>query len=258
MADDKILARIAGALSIAEDPRTTEAERDTAMRTAQRIASTYSIDLAVARSRTAKSKKRAAPTHRTVTLGEARKKGLRTYVELFMAIGRANDVTFNIAHNSTYVIVFGFEEDIALTEALYASLVVQMVHASDAYMKAGTYKDELVYRQVTRTWREPYGAGNMRTHQVKEWKHVPVGGSMARINFQQAFAARIGNRLTEAQQQAKTDAIEADREAAKAIMERTGIQSTGTDRQTGTELAIIEKSVEVKDYYKSHSNARGS
>ena len=250
MTDDKILRKMAAALALAEGAA-TEAEADTAMRTAQRLATRYSIDLATARSHQARSQRRTAPTHRTITLGEERKRGLRTYVNLFLAIASANDVEVNIAHNSTYVVVFGFEEDIALAEALYSSLVVQMVQASDLYLRAGTYRDELVERQVWRT--APRG------RRYRAWDLAPVTATTARINFQQAFAERVGLRLRDAQEQAKAEAIAADRAAGEAIMARTsGAGPVGPAARTGPELAIIEKGIEVRDYYQANSTARGS
>ena len=65
------------------------------------------------------------------------RKGLRTYVQLFVVIAAANDVKCDVASNSTFVYAYGFAEDIDATHALYASLVVQMVKASDAYIATG-------------------------------------------------------------------------------------------------------------------------
>ncbi len=245
MTDDKILRKIAAALTLAENAA-TEDEADTAMRAAQRLATSYSIDLATARSHQAKQQRRTAPTHRTITLGEAGKRGLRTYVRLFLSIASANDVEVNIAHNSTYVVVFGFDEDIALAEALYSSLVVQMVQSSDAYLKAGTFRHELVYRRVTRT--------NRFGRQFRDWDLAPVTPATARINFQLAFGERVGERLREAAEKAKADAIAADREAGGPAEAATGRDAP----KTGTELAIVEKAVEVRDYYQATSTARGT
>jgi len=249
MNDDKILRQIAAALRTAENAG-TEAESDNAMQVAQRLATRYSIDLAVARSHAAPAK-RSTPTHRTVTLGEPRKRGLRTYVELFLSIAAANDVTCNIAHNSTYVVAFGYEDDIDVCEALYASLVVQMVRAGDAYLKLGTYRHELVPRQVT----APTRLGRTR----KQWEMAPMSSAMARINFHTAFAVRVGERLLAAREQARSDAVAADRE----IMRRTGVSAgatagDATAGKTGAELAIVEKAAEVADYYRSTSTARGT
>lgn len=242
--EDKILSKIAAALRLAEKAA-TEAEAEAAMQVAQRLSTTYSIDLAVARAHQAKSERRPTPTHKQITLGPRGKKGLHTYVSLFTLIGGANDVTCNIAHNSTYVIAFGYEEDVELTEALYASLVVQMVAASDAYLKAGTYKDEMVSRMVTRD----DGWGKYRT-----WGYAPVSGHTARIDFQRAFAYRVGTRLKEARAQARDAAVAADR--ARMVGADGG--DGRSDATTGTELALIAKSVEIRDYYKQHSTARGT
>ena len=247
--DDKTLSRIASLLRQAEGT-SNEHEADAYMQAAQRLASTHAIDLAVARAHTARAERRSAPTHRTITLGPPRKRGLRTYVQLFLVIAAANDVTCNIAHNSTYVVAFGFEEDIAVTEALYASLVIQMVRACDAYLNTGAYLDDLAWRRVTRTDR--YG------YRYRTEAFAPVSKTMARINFHQGFASRIGQRLRAAAEQAKREAIAADR----ALMERTSIeQSTPApdlDSKSGTELAIIGKAVEIADYYTEHSDAKGT
>ena len=245
MNDERVLRQIAAALRTAERAGTEE-EADNALQVAQRLATRYSIDLAVARSH-AEPARRSTPTHRTITLGEPRKRGLRTYVELFLTIARANDVTCNIAHNSTYVVAYGFEDDIALCEALYASLVVQMVRAGDAYLKLGTFRDELVWRRVEVMGRlgRPY----------RRWTEVPLSVSMARINFHGAFAERVGERLATAREQARAEAIAGDR----AVMERTsGHGANGRPVRTGAELAIVEKAAEVADYYSAHNTARGT
>jgi hypothetical protein len=196
MSENRVLRQIAAALRTAENAGTPD-EADNAMQVAQRLATRYSIDLAVARSHAAPAR-RATPTHRSITLGEPRKRGLRTYVGLFLAIAEANDVTCNIAHNSTYVVAFGYEDDIALCESLYASLVVQMVRAGDRYLKAGTYRADETWRRVPYTTR----LGQRRTR----WELVPVSATMARINFHTAFAARVGERLLDARTQAREEA----------------------------------------------------
>src|ERR1700736_890241 len=106
-----------------------------------------------------------APNQRTIAIGEAGSKGLRTYVQLFVVIAAANDVRCDIASNSTFVYAYGFAEDIDTTHALYASLVVQMVRASDSYISSG--------------------------------EHRPTPTITARLNFQLAFGARVGQRVGE-------------------------------------------------------------
>jgi Protein of unknown function (DUF2786) len=176
MSDDKMLARIAALLRQAEGTDNAH-EAEAFMAAAQRLATATSIDLAVARSHAAKRTAAQVPTQRTITIGEPGTKGLRTYVQLFAVIAAANDVRCDVASNSAFVYAYGFAEDIDTTHALYASLVVQMVRASDSYIGSGA--------------------------------HRPTPTITARLNFQLAFGARIGQRLSqvrdEAQREAKKD-----------------------------------------------------
>jgi len=123
-------------------------------------------------------------------------------------IASANDVRCDVASNSTFVFAYGFAEDIDATHALYASLVVQMVRASDFYISSGA--------------------------------HRPTPTITARLNFQLAFGARVGHRLVEAREQARRD-IEKDR-----------------GRAPGTAVALRDKEIELRDYYRSASSARGT
>ncbi|CAN5414998.1 DUF2786 domain-containing protein [soil metagenome] len=173
MTDDKMLARIAALLRQAEGTDNAH-EAEAFMSAAQRLATATSIDLAVARSHSANRSAAQEPTQRTITIGEPGTKGLRTYVQLFAVIAAANDVRCDVASNSAFVYAYGFAEDIDATHALYASLVVQMVRASDAYIGSGA--------------------------------HRPTPTITARLNFQLAFGARVGQRLAEARDDAQRDA----------------------------------------------------
>jgi hypothetical protein len=173
MSDDKMLARIAALLRQAEGTDNIH-EAEAFMAAAQRLATATSIDLAVARAHSAKRTAVQTPVQRTITIGTAGTRGLRTYVQLFVVIAAANDVRCDVASNSTFVYAYGFAEDIDASHALYASLVVQMVRASDAYIGSGA--------------------------------HRPTPTITARLNFQLAFGARIGQRLVEAREQARQEA----------------------------------------------------
>ncbi len=173
MSDDKMLARIAALLRQAEGTDNPH-EAEAFMTAAQRLATATSIDLAVARSHSAKREGAQTPTQRTITIGEAGSRGLRTYVALFSGIANANDVRCDVASNSTFVYAYGFTEDINATHALYASLVVQMVRACDTYLATGA--------------------------------HRPTPTITARLNFQLAFGARVAQRLAEAREQARQEA----------------------------------------------------
>src|ERR1700747_285524 len=207
MTDDKMLARIAALLRQAEGTDNPH-EADAFMSAAQRLATAASIDLAVARSHASNRSPAQAPTQRTITIGAAGTKGLRTYVQLFVLIATANDVRCDVASNSTFVYAYGFTEDIDASHALYASLVVQMVRASDSYLASGA--------------------------------HRPTPTITARLNFQLAFGARVGQRLAEAREQARSEATKDRR------------------RPPGTAIALRDKEVELRDHYRGASKARGN
>lgn len=232
---DKTLTRIAGLLRKAE--ATDNAfEADAYMEAAQRLATAASVDLAVARAHTADKERRAVPTQREIEIGEAGKRGLRTYVELFVAIARANDVTCDVARNSTRVFAYGFDTDLDTTHALYASLIVQMVRGSDEFIKSGAYCAEQVRR---------YSASRRR------WEVGPVSPITARLSFQRAFGARIGKRLKQAKESATAEALRADGG-------RGGHSSRRGAPLTGTALVLRNKKVELAEHYRAHSTARGT
>ncbi|MGJ6121736.1 DUF2786 domain-containing protein [Mycolicibacterium fluoranthenivorans] len=202
---DKMLARIAALLRQAEGTDNPH-EAEAFMTAAQRLATATSIDLALARAHSAQRTKAQLPEQRTITIGSAGTRGLRTYVQLFVVIGLANDLKCDVATNSTYVHAYGFAEDIDATHALYASLVTQMVKASEAYIGSG--------------------------------EHRPTPTITARLNFQLAFGARVGQRLAEAKAEAEREADRQDR--------------------PGTALALRNKDLELKSFYRQSSSARGT
>ncbi|MFM9378374.1 DUF2786 domain-containing protein [Gordonia sp. VNK21] len=234
MTDEKLLTRIGGLLRQAEGTD-NEHEAQAFMAAAQRLATASSIDLAVARAHDPALRKRSVPITRKITVGQAGKRGLRTFVQLFVQIARANDITCDVASNSTYVIAYGFEADIDAVQALYASLVVQMVAASSAYLKSGEYKNQTARQVVTRT------EGRRRRRVVEE---KPLSPITARLNFQSAFAERIGARLARARDEEREQALARD-------------QAEGAARSS-TAIALRDKEIEVADYYSSASQARGT
>lgn len=202
-----MLARIAALLRQAEGTDNPH-EADAFMGAAQRLATAASVDLAVARAHSTERSPTQAPTQRIITIGAAGTRGLRTYVQLFVLIAAANDVRCDVASNSTFLYAYGFPEDLDASHALYASLVVQMVRASDAYLASGA--------------------------------HRPTPTITARLNFQLAFGARVGQRLAEARDQARREATEDCR------------------RPPGTAIALRDKELELHDYYRGASKARGT
>ena len=207
MTDDKMLARIAALLRQAEGTDNAH-EAEAFLAAAQRLATATSIDLAVARAHSATRSPAQAPVQRAITIGPAGGKGLRTYAHLFVVIAVANDVRCDVAANSTMVYGYGFAEDIDVSHALYASLVVQMVRACDSYLASGA--------------------------------HRPTPTITARLNFQLAFGARIGQRLTEARDHARQEVLK-DHSCLP-----------------GTALALRDKDIELLDYYRRASKARGT
>lgn len=248
---DRSLPRIAALLRKAES---TDNEHEAAayMEAAQRIATAASIDLAVARAHTGRREARATPTQREVLIGAAGKRGLRTYVELFVAIAAANDVTCDVARNSTRIFAYGFEADLDTCEALYTSLIVQMVRASDEFIKSGAYAVETV-RRFSRTTRR--------------WEVGSVSPVTARISFQRAYAARIGRRLADARTRARREAERAERRAGpRWPWLRDGDCSDIADVSAGdagatgrsVALALRAKEIQVAEHYRQHSDARGT
>lgn len=259
-ADDKSLTRIAALLRKAESTD-NEHEADAYLQAAQRLATAASVDLAVARAHTAAGERRDMPSQREVVVGEPGKRGLRTYVELFVAIARANDVTCDVARNSTRVFAYGFESDLDTAHALYASLIVQMVRASDEFIKSGAYAAEAVRRYSARSRR---------------WELRPVSPITARLSFQRAYAARIGRRLSDARKAALAEALRADAAAAKQAQRQarrmpqsgaadapgSGMTPQPTTHATSAEapgvvLALRAKELELVEHYQAHSTARG-
>ena len=243
---DKYLTKISALLRKAETTD-NEHEADAYLQAAQRLATLSSVDLAVARAHASAKEKRAAPTQRTITVGEPGKRGLRTFVQLFLEIGRANNLTCDIARDSTRVYAYGFDTDIDAVEALYSSLVVQMVRASDDYIKSKRYAEEKVARWVRVDWVDGDGGRPGRRAPSHEWQERPVHATTARVNFQQAFASRIGARLKEATRQAQRQAVEADSSPC----------SGGPGAGTGVEIVLRAREVELRNHYKANSTARG-
>ncbi len=236
MRDDRLLTRIGGLLRQAEGTDNPH-EAEAFLAAAQRLATASSIDLAVAREHDPAARQRCAPISRQVAIGQAGKRGLKTYVQLFVQIGRANDLTCDVAGNSTYVIAYGFASDIDTTELLYASLVVQMVTASDAYLKSGEYKHQTAQQVVTRDF------GPWRRRVVEEKALSPI---TARLNFHSAFAERIGARLLEVRDEQRRTAIAGD-----------DADGSGVPGSTSTAVALRHKEVEVADFYQRTTSARG-
>ena len=249
---DKTLTRIAALLRKAESTD-NEHEADAFLQAAQRLATLASVDLAVARAHTADRERRVTPAQREVVIGESGKRGLRTYVDLYLAIARANDVRCDIARDSTRVFAYGFDTDLDMVGALYRSLIVQMVRASDEFIKSGRYAEESTTR---------WSAAERR------WVTRPIHATTARVNFQRAFAGRVGQRLKDARARAtaervRSSAVGADAPWASDAMSGAAAVASGeqtshpSNTSSGVALALRAKEIEIADHYRANSTARG-
>ncbi len=207
MTDDKMLARIAALLRQAEGTDNAH-EAEAFMAAAQRLATATSIDLAVARSHADKRTPAQTPVQRTVTIGEAGSRGLRTYVQLFVVIASANDVQLRR----------GIELDVRVRVRVCRG-----------------------HRRDPRAVCQPGGSdGRASDAYISSGAHRPTPTITARLNFQLAFGARIGQRLVEAREQTQREAKKDRR------------------RPPGTAIALRDKEIELRDYYRGASKARGT
>ena len=207
---ERTLERIAALLNQAEGTNNL-AEREAFMKKAQQLATIHSIDMARARQHT-RSKENSTPIQRTVTVGERREHGRLVRIDLFLGIARANDLRMTISHDRTRVYAHGFEEDINTSEALYASLVVQMASEAEAFLEQGGWKKDTVYRKKRVKVDSYYGG----TYSEDQWGHFPVPKQTARSEFQAAFSSQIESRLLVAKREAETNIIE-DEQRRKAL-----------------------------------------
>jgi hypothetical protein len=208
------LHRIAALLAKAE--RTDNAaEADAYLAKAQALATAASIDLAFARA--AQPGPRVQPESRTLTIGERGKRANKHFVALFIAIAHNNDAHVDVAHDSTFVVVYGMPSDLDVIEQLFVSVSVQMTRSAQDWVSSGVWRGETYVAAGTRR-RKPHNA------------------QTARAAFAMAYVDRIAERLAEAS---------ADVKAADARLESTGA------------LVLREKSAEIDAYHRRTSAARG-
>ncbi|MGV7657866.1 DUF2786 domain-containing protein [Mycobacterium kansasii] len=222
MRSDKTLARI-GALLVRAEGTNNPHEADACLSRAQTLATLNSIDLSVARMSVQPRTPASRPQQKTITIASVHGRGLRTLVDLFLVVARANNVKVDLARNYTEVYAFGYPEDLATTELLYNHVVTQMISACQAYLDTGDYKHELVQRSP--------GPGAPPTLR-------PLSKQSARLEFHAAFTARVKTRLAQA------------RAAAAAAVPPS--ESGG-----GGQIVLAGKALAVQDYYTQHSIARG-
>lgn len=264
----------------------TDHERDAYMSKAQQLATVNAVDMAMARQAVAKREEREQPIQKTVKWDRGTSRDLKSHlVRLFGAVAGPNDVKNNIFHDSSGVIAFGFPSDIDVVEVLFASLAVQMTAAGDAYIASGAYKSETVMADIYETEKYTDYYGRERSERVYVGRgEKPVHGRTARSNFYQGFVVAIQRRL----QDARTETLEQMREAEEQThfhaesgrdyldiaadtmgadatddeilalaldMESRAGQTPENDSAT---MVLAAKGLEVQDFYKQTSTARGS
>lgn len=239
--------RISALLAQAEGTD-NEAEAQAYMRKAQMLATTYSIDLAVARANVAKSNRREVPEVKRMTLAPGRGKDINKHLIALMAvIVENNDLRMNIMGDSTGVILFGYPTDQDVAEALFASLAHQMVESADRYIRKGEWKGQTYEAQV----RQKGWYGETYTDYIDK----TYTARTARNAFYSGWITKINSRLREARQAAINERIERDRLAASL---NPAVAEAPAEAVTGTELVLKTKKREVGDFYKQKSNARGT
>lgn len=228
MSNDDLMMKIGKLLNLAENAGTAE-EAEAFMNKAQTLGTQYAVDLAKARAAVAKSQKRETPIKRMVDVADYKSKTKKFMVELYLAIARHNDLRVDICHGSSAVVVYGFESDMDVVEALFNSLSVQMVGQANEWLATGEYKNEMDTKWDPKTW---------------QWVEKPVDGRVARASFYRGFITALSNRLRDARAETLAKMQEAD--------EASGVEGPGTD------LVMVTKAEDVQGYYKSTSQARGS
>jgi len=198
---------------------TNQHEAEAFFAKAQEIATRESIDLETARSLPGSNKDEL--TQKMFVMGKKRTFGLHTHVRLLNWIANVNDVRLTVSDDSVVCMAYGHERDIAIVEALYTSLLMQMHSESEKFIQKGEYRSEMV-------WREGYHEGGV-------WKPAgwrPMHGSTARISFKDAFAARVGQRL---------------QAARRTVLEEPGGRG---------ELVLVSRKKRVEDYYSGLVNTK--
>lgn len=165
MSEDRIIDKIGKLLAQAEGT-TNEHEADAFVSRAQELATAYAVDLELARSRQAARRLRGADEafeQRTLAVGERGRRGNRHLVTLYLVVAQANDVMVNVAHDSTFVIGFGYAADLDVVERLWASLATQMAGAAGRRLRAGEHRAQ---RVAAVSWRLSFYEGWL--HAVQE------------------------------------------------------------------------------------------
>lgn len=250
------LDKVGKLLAMAEGAATEE-EAAAFFSKAQTLATAYSITLADARS--AVEKKREEPTRETVTVGQRGKHVNKHLCGLWIMLSDVNDLKINMAHNSTYVVLFGMPSDIANAKSQYAVVVPQMVKFAEDWLRTDEWRDETVWRAKKRYveygYTTYYGA---KGYWEEDWGQYPITKQAARASFYEGYTSRLRGVLMDARDAGIREADEhfhAEDVARGAVLESVVNGSGGESR---AELVLKAKEVAVSEYYDKTSTARGS
>ena len=196
-------------------------EADALMAKAQELATRYSIDLALARHADAQTQQREIVEERSLTIGRPRQRHVSALRRLYTSIAQLNDVEVLMRGGEAQVFPIGMPSDLDTVEALYRSLVAQMISSADRWIESGQH------RELTRLVR-------------RGTTMVPgsVHSSTARGVFYDGFIQRIQLRLTEAKDRAVGRAFEQERADAPPVGREL----------SSLALALRAKSEEVSDF----------
>lgn len=217
-----MIERIAKLLNKAENAATVH-EAQVYFDKAQALATAHSLSLAKARLHAAPQTAAATVTNRTISVGEPRRHANRHLVRLFAVVGQVNGLTVDVAHNSTYVVAYGYAGDIDSAELLWSRIATQMVRFGEAFLATGTWRRD--QRILVRHGRRTVAAMTRQT---------------ARSTYYEAFIDQIHERLTAAHTQA------------------LAVDQTNGGTGTSNAVALRNRDQEVADYYRKASSARGS
>ena len=229
-----MIDKISKLLALAERA-STPAEAEACFAKAQALATAHAISLAEARMNTHNQQRRETPTHKTITVGEPRKRANKHLVNLMAVIARVNDVEMNIAHNSTYVILFGFPSDINTCEELWTRISHQMVLFAEQYLAEDDWRSDTAQP----AWNPWAPAPKLVTKQT------------ARSSYYSGFITSLSHRLATARE---TELANAERRHER----RNDAEPSANAPATTTALAIKAKAQEVHAYYQNESTARGT
>jgi hypothetical protein len=163
--DERLLDKIGKLLAQAEGTD-NEHEAEAFVTRAQELATSYAIDLELARSRQAArrlSGAKEAFEQRKLVVGDRGKRGNKQLVVLYLVVAQANDVLVNVATDSTFVLGFGYPADLDVVDRLWASLATQMATAAARRLRAGEHTRA---RVAAVSWRLSFYEGWV--HAVQE------------------------------------------------------------------------------------------